>query len=242
MKVGIMVQARMGSTRLPGKVALPLGNSTVLGYMIDRLKKSKFKSGISILTTVLDEDDRVVEIARDNGVNFFRGSPTDLIERYLEAADFSNTELIVRLTGDCPMIDYRIIDQMVEFFLLNRKKIEFLTNCLTRTYARGFDVEIFTLEILSTLNLRSSELYQREHIVPLVEENPNDFMFFEYPNYRDDSKYRLTIDLEQDYLTIKELISALNCDDYSYDDIIQLIEKNRLILRNMDVKHKAYKE
>ncbi|OQM31009.1 cytidylyltransferase domain-containing protein [Leptospira interrogans serovar Hebdomadis] len=242
MKVGILIQARMGSTRLPGKIALPFGDTTILGFMLERLKFSKLQENVVVLTTEENIDDKTEEIAKKNGVSVFRGSTSDLIQRYLKAAKQYNLDIIVRLTGDCPLIDSKIIDSMVNFFLYNEGRVEFFTNCFQRTFARGMDVEIFTLSLLEKLDLICHLPYEREHIVPYVEENTGEFKFFEYPNERDDSKYRLTIDTIEDYETLKSCISYFSSKEFSYNDLIQMIEQNPSIIRNQTVHHKAYTE
>ncbi|ALE38963.1 glycosyltransferase family protein [Leptospira interrogans] len=242
MKVGILIQARMGSTRLPGKIALPFGDTTILGFMLERLKCSKFQENIVVLTTEESIDDKTEEIAKKNGVSVFRGSTNDLIQRYLKAAKQYNLDIIVRLTGDCPLIDSKVMDSMVNFFLYNEGRVEFLTNCFQRTFARGMDVEIFTLSLLEKLDSICRLSYEREHIVPYVEENTEKFKFFEYPNERDDSKYRLTIDTVEDYETLKSCISYFSSKKFSYNDLVQLIEQNPSIIRNQTVHHKAYTE
>ncbi|EMN46749.1 glycosyltransferase family protein [Leptospira weilii] len=242
MKVGILIQARMGSTRLPGKIALPFGDTTILGFMLERLKFSKFQENVVVLTTQENIDDKTEEIAKKNGVSVFRGSTNDLIQRYLKAAKRHNIDIIVRLTGDCPLIDSKIIDSMVNFFLYNEGRVEFFTNCFQRTFARGMDVEIFTLSLLEKLDSICRLPYEREHIVPYVEENTEKFKFFEYPNERDDSKYRLTIDTIEDYETLKSCITYFSSKEFSYNDLVQMIEQNPSIIRNQTVHHKAYTE
>ncbi|ALO00163.1 acylneuraminate cytidylyltransferase [Leptospira interrogans serovar Hardjo-prajitno] len=232
----------MGSTRLPGKIALPFGDTTILGFMLERLKCSKFQENIVVLTTEESIDDKTEEIAKKNGVSVFRGSTNDLIQRYLKAAKQYNLDIIVRLTGDCPLIDSKVMDSMVNFFLYNEGRVEFLTNCFQRTFARGMDVEIFTLSLLEKLDSICRLSYEREHIVPYVEENTEKFKFFEYPNERDDSKYRLTIDTVEDYETLKSCISYFSSKKFSYNDLVQLIEQNPSIIRNQTVHHKAYTE
>ncbi|AXR61716.1 cytidylyltransferase domain-containing protein [Leptospira mayottensis] len=242
MKIGILIQARMGSTRLPGKISLPFGDTTILGFMLERLKFSKFQENIVVLTTEESIDDTTEEIAKKNGVSVFRGSTSDLIQRYLKAAKLHNVDIIVRLTGDCPLIDSKILDLMVDLFLYNQGRIEFLTNCFQRTFARGMDIEIFTLSLLKKLDSICRLPYEREHIVPYVEENTREFKFFEYPNIRNDSMYRLTIDTNDDYETLKSVLSFFSLKDFEYSDIIRIIEKNPSIIKNQTVYHKAYTE
>lgn len=116
----------MGSTRLPGKIALPFGDTTILGFMLERLKFSKLQENVVVLTTEENIDDKTEEIAKKNGVSVFRGSTSDLIQRYLKAAKQYNLDIIVRLTGDCPLIDSKIIDSMVNFFYIMKDGLSFL--------------------------------------------------------------------------------------------------------------------
>ncbi|TGN18258.1 cytidylyltransferase domain-containing protein [Leptospira idonii] len=242
MKVGILIQARMGSSRLPGKIALPLGNTTVLGLMLERLKRSKYKQSLVVLTTEEEIDNRTVQIAEENSVSFFRGSSNDLIKRYLDAAKLHNLDVIVRLTGDCPFIDPSIVDYMVDFYLYNKGRVEFFTNCFQRTFARGMDIEILSFDLLRRLDSVCKLPHEREHIVPYVEENTQEFLFFEYPNHKDDSKFRLTIDTMEDYETLKLVLSSLSSPHFSYSDLIRLVETKPELIQNQSVHHKAYTE
>ena len=245
MKVGILIQARMGSTRLPGKISLPLGNGTVLGFMIERLKASKFAENIVILTTEDSLDDVTVDIAKSANVKVFRGSSEDLIKRYLEAVRKFQFDVIIRLTGDCPLIDPRIVDAMADLFLYNveEARVEFLTNCFKRSFARGMDVEVFTAELLEHINLECKAKHEREHVVPYIEENRKKYKFLEYSNQNDDSDLRLTVDTEEDYKTICSVVNLINQNiGIDYTSLIKEIRANPGILVNAGVHHKEYTE
>lgn len=240
-KVDIMIQARMGSTRLYGKIMLPLGGNTILGIMIDRVKRADRVRHVVVLTTDLAVDDAVVELAACHDVKVFRGSESDLLDRYYRAALHFGTDIIVRLTGDCPFMDPALIDDMVNLFLFNWPNIEFLTNCKQRTFARGLDIEIFSNTLLKRLHEECSEPYYREHVVPYVEEHPEKFACFEYPNRDDDSAYRLTIDTEADYMTIVATYALLKNDVFTYQETINVLMQNEHLIRNAGVIHKPYK-
>jgi len=242
LNIDIMIQARMGSTRLSGKIMLPLGDNTILGTMIDRVKRAGRVRHVIVLTTDLATDDAVVELAESHGVRVFRGSESDLLDRYYRAALYYGTDVIVRLTGDCPFMDPALIDNMVNLFQFNCPRIEFLTNCNKRTFARGLDVEIFSCTVLGKLNAICKSRYYREHVIPYVEEHPEEFAFVEYPNIRDDSAYRLTVDTDEDYKTVTGAYNLLNCDDFTYEELIDALYHNRDVLCNLQVRHKSYKE
>jgi spore coat polysaccharide biosynthesis protein SpsF len=239
--IDIMVQARMGSTRLSGKIMLPLGGNTILGTMIERVKRAGRVRHIVVLTTELAADDAVVELAERHGVKVFRGSESDLLDRYFRAALYYETDAIVRLTGDCPFMDPVLIDDMVNLFRFNWPNIEFLTNCSRRTFARGLDIEIFSRSLLEKLYEECREPYYREHVVPYVEEHPEEFAFLECPNRNDDSVYRLTIDTLEDYQTIAAIYALLRDDAFTYKELMDLLQQNRHLIRNAGVIHKPYK-
>ncbi|MCX5829742.1 MAG: glycosyltransferase family protein [Deltaproteobacteria bacterium] len=237
----IMIQARMGSTRLPGKIMFPLGGNTILGTMIDRVKRADRVRHVVVLTTELPADDAIVGLAERHDVEAFRGSETDLLDRYYRAALHYGTDVIVRLTADCPFMDPELIDDMVNLFQFNWPNIEFLTNCNRRTFARGLDIEIFSKSLLKRLYEECCEPYYREHVVPFVEEYPEKFAFFEYPNRSDDSTYRLTIDKEEDYETITAIYAHMKDDTFTYSELMDIIRQNEHLLRNAGVIHKPYK-
>jgi len=237
-----MIQARMGSARLPGKISLPLGNSTILGMMIERCKRVRLARQTVVLTTAKCEDDHVLTLAKPYGVKVYRGSEDDLINRYLSAVLYYGTHVVVRLTGDCPFMDPGLINDMLNLYLSNWPNMEYLTNCYTRTYARGMDVEVFSKGLLQLLDRQCVEPYYREHVVPYVEEHTEKFAFFEYPNCQDDSRYRLTIDTEDDYHTILDLYRLFNHDYFSYRELIEALSNNEGLIKNAKIVHKSYQE
>jgi spore coat polysaccharide biosynthesis protein SpsF len=239
--IDAMIQARVGSTRLPGKVLLPLGNATTLGTMIERVKRARSLGRVIVLTTELAEDDAVAGVARDHGVAVFRGATHDVLARYHDAAVRYGSDAVVRLTGDCPFMDPALIDAMVRLFAVNWPRMGVLTNCYHRTYARGLDIEILSRDVVETLHARCREPQQREHVVPYLEEHPAEFAFFEYPNAADDSWCRVTLDTPADYETIATVYAAFGHDRFSYGELMDVLRRRPELLRNRDVVHKAYR-
>lgn len=242
LNVDVLIQARMGSTRLPGKVLMPLGEATVLDAMISRVKRTECIRNIVIVTSEASFDNEIAAFAEKNDILCFRGSEDDLLERYYKAALYFETDIIVRLTGDCPLIDPQIIDDMVRLFLFNWPNMEFLTNCFKRTFARGMDVEIIAMKTLEWLYHNCKKDYYREHVVPYIEENTDKFAFFEFPNTDDHSEFRLTIDTPEDYETITGLLEILQDQYAGYSKIIDCLKKHREIIKNMNVTHKEYQK
>ncbi len=241
VNVDVMIQARVGSTRLPRKVMLPLGESTTLGTMIERVKRVSAARQVVILTTQLREDDEVADLAGAHGVAVFRGDTDDVLARYYHAAVLHDSEIVVRLTGDCPFMDPALIDDMLRVFLQSWPRIDMLTNCRRRTYARGLDVEVLSRTLLERLHEHCREAHDREHVVPYVEEHPEEFAVVEYHNAVDDSRSRPTLDTEKDYETIANVYGLFGHDRFSYDELIAAVRLHPQLLVNGSVVHKAYR-
>lgn len=241
MKIGAIIQARMGSTRLPEKVMKTLQGKTVLEHVIERVKQSKLIDEIIIATTAHERDAVIESEALRCGVKAFRGSEDDVLSRYYYAAKENNLDVVIRITSDCPLIDPRIINDIVFFYKTNNYDI--ITNAGSderkRTYPRGLDVEIFSFDILENAYNNASEKYQREHVTPYIYEVTQNKFF--YKNQNDYSKYRWTLDTEEDFELIKEIYKTLykGVHDFYLDDIISLInEQPRLELINAHIEQK----
>src|SRR5581483_4599731 len=144
----VIVQARMGSTRLPGKVLKPVMGKPLLSYLIERLRKIQHVQGIVIATTTNDRDDPIVELCNHESVHVFRGSEEDVLSRYYGAAKAFDLEVVVRITSDCPVIDPRLVDQGLFCFRSNYNELDYLSNSLERTFPRGMDFEVMRFEAL----------------------------------------------------------------------------------------------
>ncbi len=226
MKVVAIIQARMGSTRLPGKVMKEIVGKTVLEHVITRVKQAKGIDEIVIATTIKPEDEIIAIEAERLGVKVFRGSEEDVLSRYYHAAKENNSDVIIRITSDCPLIDPEIIDKLIGFYIDNDYRI--VTNAGSdlskRTYPRGLDTEIFSLEELESAFMKAKNRYQREHVTPYMYENDN---IFNYKNDKDYSKHRWTLDTKEDFELITRIYSELYNEkhDFYLDDIIKLFEK-----------------
>lgn len=239
--IDVMIQARMGSTRLPGKVLLPLGDTTALGMMLTRVRRATRPRHLVVLTTRLGEDDELADAARRHGAFVFRGTVDDVLGRYAEAACQYGSDAVVRLTGDCPFADPGMIDEMCRVFQDGWPRLDFVTNCLRRTYPRGLDVEILSRRVLETLHTRCREEYYREHVVPYVEEHPDEFRVAEHLNAVDESEYRLTLDTRADYDTIVNVYGLFGHDRFLYRELIGAVREHPHLLVNAAVAHKAYR-
>ena len=229
MKTGAIVQARASSTRLPGKVLkdLPYGSGiTVLEQVIRRLKRSEKLDTVIIATTLDIRDDEVVKIANKEKVPYYRGDMNDLLSRYYHTAVEYDLDIIVRITSDCPVIDPKVVDQVVGRFF--ERKLDYTTNTLKRTYPHGMDVEVFTFYALEKSYRMAQKDYEREHVTPYIRMHPEMFKLanIEAPEELYGPDIRVTLDTEEDYALLCAIYDYLYFSDpyFTVRDIIKLIE------------------
>jgi len=225
----VIVQARMGSTRLPGKIMKDLNGKPLLTRMIERLKKAKKPDKIVIATTNLPEDNPIIELCKHENYDFFRGSANDLLDRHYQCAKKFNAKVISKIPSDVPLIDPSIIDTLFNFYENNN--YDFVSNLHPPSFPDGFDVEIFSFEILRNAWENSIKNFEREHTTPYFWENPQKFSIGNVlePEGNDFSKkYRLTIDYDEDYEVINNIFSNLYPQNpqFSYIDIINYLDKH----------------
>lgn len=243
MKTVVIIQARVGSTRLPGKVMKIISGSTVLEHVIKRVSQSKEINDIVIATTTLNNDDIIIQEAKKNNVKWYRGSVEDVLSRYYYAAVENKAELVVRITSDCPLIDPQIMDEIISFSI--KSDYDLVTNAgvelSNRTYPRGLDVEIFTMMQLETAFKKAREKYQREHVTPYIYENAK--KIFYYKNNHDYSGYRWTLDTDEDFMLISKIYEKLYRGEHNFylKDILALYGKYpELALINKHIEQKKY--
>ena len=244
MKIGAIIQARMGSTRLSGKVMKDLEGKTVLEHVIDRVKQSKMIDEIIIATTIKDRDDEIEEEALRCGVKAFKGSEDDVLSRYFYAAKENNLDVVVRITSDCPLIDTKVIDEIIQCYVKNEYDIvsNAGSDLIKRTYPRGLDTEVFSLEVLESAFNNAKEIYQREHVTPYIYEKSDNVYY--YRNDVDYSKYRWTLDTDEDFKLISEVYKNLyqGKHDFYLSDIVKLFEiKPELFGINAHIEQKRIK-
>ncbi|WP_353047476.1 glycosyltransferase family protein [Exiguobacterium sp. s131] len=243
MKTVAIIQARMGSTRLPGKVLMKLQGRTVLDHVITRVKQAKLIDEIIVATTTLSEDDVLSEEAKRYGVRVYRGSSDNVLSRYYEAAMEAEADVVIRITSDCPLIDPFVIDQMIETYHNNRYDI--VTNAgqdlSKRTFPRGLDIEIFSSELLSDAFNNHSEDYHIEHVTPYMYEKSQNV--YHHINPINASNYRLTLDTEEDLELITRIYKKLYTGTHSFylSEILNLLENNPdLSIINSHIEQKKY--
>jgi len=223
VKTVAVIQARMGSTRLPGKVLKPLGDKTVLWWVIERTKAAQYIDEVVVATTTEREDDEIINEARKCGVFTFRGSAEDVLSRYYGAARARKADIVVRVTSDCPLLDPAVIDRIIK----TRKEndADYCSNTLERSYPHGADVEAFTFKSLEKAHNYAEKRAEREHVTPYIWSRPRVFKLVNVLAPPDLTKpdLRITIDTEADYMFAKSIYHHLGNRIFSLSEIINLI-------------------
>ena len=224
-----IIQARMGSTRLPGKVMKEVDRVPLLKYQLDRVKMSDRLDKVVIATTNSNKDDIIVDFCRKNGIEYFRGSEDDVLGRFYKCAKEYKADIIVRLTADCPLSDPKVIDDTIELFI--SEKADYTANTAppeTRKYPDGSDVEVFGMEALERANAECKDLSDREHVTFYFWRYDNGFKTCQLGGDRDFSNYRLTVDYPEDVEVIDFIIKELKKKNTfgHLKEIIDILEAN----------------
>jgi spore coat polysaccharide biosynthesis protein SpsF len=217
-----IVQARTGSTRLPGKILLPLLGTPVLAHVVDRLRCAQLLDDVVVATTVLPGDDAVAELAAANGWPVTRGSEDDLVSRYLDAAHAHSADRIVRITSDCPLIDPDLVDDVVRAL---GPRVDYTSNSLApRTTPRGLDAEACTIEALERVDREDHDPASREHATPYLYRNPDVFRIVRVDLERDWSEHRWTLDTPEDYELLTRIFEGIGRPDFGWREVLAIVE------------------
>lgn len=235
-KVGIIIQARMGSTRLPGKVLKKIDDKkTVLELLIKRMKLCKSVDEIIIATTPDEKNSLIIDLAKKQDISDFIGSETNVLERFYEAAKHFNLDIIVRITSDCPFTDPKIIDDMIHFYLSSN--YDYIRNVDGKTnFPIGVDVEIFSFKILEKIYQLAESEEEKEHVTKYILNHPEQYSIVSYNDRSIKLIYnlRLTVDYEEDLLVCRKVFKKLRENnksiDFSIYDIINIVENNPEIM------------
>jgi len=224
MKIIAIIQARMGSSRLPGKVLKPLGNVDVLTYNIERCRAIKGIDEVIVATSTLSQDDSIVTWCEEHQVAYFRGSEGDVLDRYVQCAKFYKPDYVMRVTSDCPFVDYEMASEMVELMIKERKDIVFIKGQLPR----GLAVEIISYEALLHINEVGQEPRHREHVTYYAYEFIEEFTYATYdvPENRNVPNLRITLDTKEDLIMITEVVKYFNYPLVSSVDVIKFLKEH----------------
>lgn len=241
-----IIQARMGSSRLPGKVLKEICGEPLLIRVVVRARRAQTLGQVIVATTDDPQDDPVAEICRSRGIPCYRGHPLDVLDRYYQAAQLFDAETVVRLTGDCPLIDPQKIDRTVQAFFDAR--VDFAANRLPppwkRTTPIGMDTEVVTFTALKRAWHEADTSYAREHVMPYIYEQDGRFSLLLVEHEPDLSGYRLTVDTPEDLALIRKIYEHFDCtDEFLLGDMIALLKtRPKWMALNAEVIHKDYRE
>ena len=246
LKTVAIIQARMGATRLPGKVLKPLGGSSVLGNVLTRVKECSRLDRIIVATTDAPADDVVAAESRKFGAGCFRGSEQDVLSRYYGAAQMAEAEVVIRVTADCPLYDGTLLDRMLAVFHRVNKDttlpLDYMSNVLERTFPRGLDTEIFTFAALERAHREAKQRHEREHVTPYLYHHPELFRLRSFKSDTNLSTHRWTLDTPEDWQFIEEVYQSLcrNGQIFSTAAVLKLLnERPELTNLNAHVEQKS---
>lgn len=228
MKKVAIIQARMSSTRLPGKVLKEVLNKPLIMYQIERIAKTKLIDDIVVATTMNKADKPIIDLCVSKKINHFCGSENNVLSRYYLAAKKYSADIVIRLTADCPLIDPMIVDKVIKYFIEKYDRYDYVSNIFQRTYPRGMDTEVFSFKLLEETYLKAKTDYEKEHVTPYIYNNPQIYSIANISNSCDLSGIRLTVDTIEDFQLIQLIIETLfpNNSNFSLNNIIEFLEKN----------------
>lgn len=240
-KTSIIIQARTGSHRLPRKVLASIERKPMIWHVVNRLKKVNGVDQIILATTRKKEDEKLIQIANDCDVRIFQGKANDVLDRYYNCAIKFNADPIIRITADCPLIDYDIINKMLKIFELN--KFDYVCNNFPPTFPDGLDVEIFSFKSLKKSFEKAKLRSEREHVTPFIRKNENNFKVHNYKNKKDLSKYRFTVDEKEDLKFIRKIFTKFQPQtNIILKDILKILDENPELLKinNKIIRNEGY--
>lgn len=242
-KVVIIDQARMKSSRLPGKILRAALGKPLLEHQIFRLRRVLSADELVIATTVNDSDEPIVKLCRDLGVKFYRGPEDDVLARYYEAAKASNADVVIRVTSDCPLIDPEGIESLIAFYLANKERYDYATNRSDEFL--GLCSEIFSFRVLKEAHERASATPDREHVTPYLYHRPDVYRIAQVPYLEGLGRHRWTVDTEEDFRFVDRVFTKLYPvkNNFSLSDILALVKRHPELERiNAHIKQKVYGE
>ncbi|WYL96988.1 MAG: glycosyltransferase family protein [Gloeotrichia echinulata IR180] len=227
MKTVIIIQARMTSTRLPGKVLKKVMDKPLLEYQIERLQRVKLADAIVIATTTNDTDLPIIELCSRLSVPYFRGSEENVLARYHGSAKAYHADVIVRVTSDCPLIDPQVIDLIIQFYRDFSDKYDYVSNTLERSYPRGLDTEIFSFSVLNQAFLEATQPSDQEHVTPFIYRHPERYHIAQVTYTENQSHHRWTVDIPEDFALIERIITELypHLPNFTFEDCLALLQK-----------------
>ena len=227
-RIVVILQARMGANRLPGKPLKKVLQKPLLSYQLERLRRCKKVDEIVVATTTSTQDGAIETLCAEEKIPCFRGSEHDVLDRYYRTALKYSADTIVRITGDCPVIDPMIVDRVIGYYQNHQPQCDYVSNSLQRTFPRGLDTEVFSFELLERAAHEAKHPEEREHVTPYFYKHPELFELGSVAQEIDQSDHRWTVDTVEDLDLITKIITTLYPVNptFNKDDIIKLLEKH----------------
>ena len=244
MRTVAIIQARMGSTRLPGKVLLDLDGKTVLGRVVERVKRMQKVKDMIVATSNNETDDAIEAECSRLGVACFRGSENDVLERFRGAAQTMGAQQCVRITADCPLIDPGVSDDIIERFEAADPPVDYASNKIPQSFPRGLDTEVFTREALERSARWAKKPYHRTHVTAYIYQTPELFTLLSVVSDVDRASWRWTIDTPEDLAFVRGVYERLGGKpNFDWLDVVKLVESDpKLAALNAHVVQKDIDE
>ena len=244
-RVVAILQARMGSERLPGKVLMRIAGEPMIGRVLARAGRCPSVDDVLVATTWDEADDEIAAWCESNGYQVYRGHPTDVLDRYFQAAIQVEAEVVVRFTADCPLLDPEVSERTIQRFLQAEPSLDFVANRLPdrRTYPIGLDTEVCSMEALARAWREAEAPHQREHVMPYLYETPQfDIALVEAE--QDWGEERWTVDTPEDLAFVRAVYSAMSPqEDFGWRRVLELLEEHPELREiNREVKHRSLQE
>lgn len=225
MKTVAIIQARMGSTRLPGKVLKPLLNKPMLQWVVARVSAAQLLDQVIIATTDQAQDDSLEQFCNTQAWPVYRGSEDDVLDRYYQTARQFNASEIIRITSDCPLIEPTVIDHLIASYRSTVPSVDYASDTITRTYPRGLDAEIFSFAALEK-TWQEDQSGWREHVTPYIYNHPEQFRLLAITNPVDYSHHRWTVDTPEDFDLVTRIYEHFGHGAFHWREVIDLLEAN----------------
>jgi len=242
MKIVSTIEARMTSTRLPGKTLKPILGKPMLELLVERLRQARKVDEVVIATTVDPSDDSIEELARRMGVGIFRGSMDDVLDRVLKAAQAYKADIIVEMTGDCPLLDPNVVDLAIRTF--EEGDYDYVSNIVERTYPRGLDTQVYPTRVLAEVDRKTQDPADRENVSLYIYEHPGEYRLghFHMEGGADHSGMRLTVDTLEDFQLISRIYELLYPSNpaFTLQDVLRVMNDDQELVKiNAHIKQKA---
>lgn len=228
LKIIIVVQARMASTRLPGKVLKEVLDRPLLSFLCERLRRVRGVDQLLIATTTNSEDQKIVDFCLHEQIPFFRGSSEDVLERFYHAAKPFSPDIVVRVTSDCPLIDPKRVEEVIDFFVTHFPDYDYVSNSYVRSFPVGMDTEVFSFKSLEQAAFEAVLPEEREHVTPFIYRRAERFHLGLIKHASNLADYRLTVDTPEDFELIAKIIEELypSKPNFSMETIIETLDKH----------------